>query len=661
MSSMLSSSEPALFNSFTPASISWHNVNVWAKCKTRLWFRMPQYGPQIIKNVSGRINAGSTLAIMGARFPSPFFSFDYSNFSLIFIDFDFSGAGKTTLLNVLNARNLSNFYVDGVIKINDQLADIDMITSMSAYVQQEDLFLPTLTVREHLVFQALVRMDSKISDHHKIIRINQVMQELSLEKCAETRIGGNRYFKGISGGELKRLSFAVEILTNPSIMFCDEPTSGLDSFMASNLVSIINKLARSGRTLICTIHQPSSETFEMFQNLLLLADGRIAYFGELKDAVRHFSSIGYRCPENYNPADFYVQELAVIPGRELECRKKINRICDYFEKSFLNQKSNSVSIRLHQSSFSTIRKPKLSRYKVGRWQQYSALTWRSYLTVLREPALTYVRLSQALINSIVIALIFHGQNYDQRGVSNINGALFLLLVNMTMQNAFAVINVFCSELPIFIREHNNGMYRVDAYFFCKNLAEIPIFVCIPIVFVSIYYYAINLYPSFDSFLYCMVVAILLSACGVSFGYLISCTCRNTDVALSFGPPLVMPLQLLGGYFLNTKSIPSFLRWTQYLSWFYYGFDLLAVNQWDKISSMECDNDTNITRNGTISRPNQDAASKSSGVCFRNGQQVLSFLNLGNHSEWIDFFGLILLIVTMRFIAFLTLVLLSRRR
>lgn len=263
-------------------------------------------------------------------------------------------------------------------------------------------------------------------------------------------------------------------------MFCDEPTSGLDSFMASNLVSIINKLARSGRTLICTIHQPSSETFEMFQNLLLLADGRIAYFGELKDAVRHFSSIGYRCPENYNPADFYVQELAVIPGRELECRKKINRICDYFEKSFLNQKSNSVSIRLHQSSFSTIRKPKLSRYKVGRWQQYSALTWRSYLTVLREPALTYVRLSQALvslrfrefynrnfcylcfvtlfvsfqINSIVIALIFHGQNYDQRGVSNINGALFLLLVNMTMQNAFAVINVIQDFSNILLINYN---------------------------------------------------------------------------------------------------------------------------------------------------------------------------------------------------------------
>ena len=149
-----------------------------------------------------------------------------------------------------------------------------MITSMSAYVQQEDMFLPTLTVREHLVFQAMVRIPSSVSEDSKIARIDQVMQELGLDKCADTRVGGSRFFKGISGGELKRLSFAAEVLTNPSIMFCDEPTSGLDSFMAANLVSIINKMAQLGRTIICTIHQPSSETFQMFQNLFSQIDNR---------------------------------------------------------------------------------------------------------------------------------------------------------------------------------------------------------------------------------------------------------------------------------------------------------------------------------------------------------------------------------------------------
>lgn len=319
----------------------------------------------------------------------------------VFIFFLYSGAGKTTLLNVLNCRNLSNFHVDGVIRINDRLADIDMITSMSAYVQQEDMFLPTLTVREHLIFQAMVRIPSTVSETAKIARVDQVMRELGLDKCADTRVGGSRYFKGISGGELKRLSFAAEVLTNPSIMFCDEPTSGLDSFMAANLVSIINKMARSGRTIICTIHQPSSETFEMFQNLLLLADGRVAYFGEIKSALEHFATIGLQCPENYNPADFFVHELAVVPGKEMECRKKINRICDYFERE--KQNLDSLQASFHSSSFSTTIRSKRnrpSRYKTNRWQQYVALAWRSHLTVIREPALTYVRLTQALVSLI---------------------------------------------------------------------------------------------------------------------------------------------------------------------------------------------------------------------------------------------------------------------
>lgn len=139
--------------------------------------------------VSGEVPSGSSLAIMGS-----------------------SGAGKTTLLNVLTARNLSNFAVDGTVKINGQVADVNKITAMSAYVQQQDLFIATLTVREHLIFQALVRMDPAISDVDKVERVNEVMKELSLEKCADNLVGGTLATgKGISGGELKRLAFACEV------------------------------------------------------------------------------------------------------------------------------------------------------------------------------------------------------------------------------------------------------------------------------------------------------------------------------------------------------------------------------------------------------------------------------------------------------------------
>jgi ABC-type multidrug transport system ATPase subunit len=115
-------------------------------------------------------------------------------------------------------------------------------------------------------------------------------------------------------------------------LFVDEPTSGLDSFMAETVVKVLQEMACSGRTILCTIHQPASETFNMFARLLLLAEGRTAYFGLRSAAMTYFQGIGYPCPENYNPADFYVHTLAIVPGKESECRKRVKvRKCAVFD------------------------------------------------------------------------------------------------------------------------------------------------------------------------------------------------------------------------------------------------------------------------------------------------------------------------------------------
>ncbi|KAJ6219858.1 hypothetical protein RDWZM_005670 [Blomia tropicalis] len=612
---------------------------------------------QIIKNVSGEAPAGTTLAIMGS-----------------------SGAGKTTLLNVLTARNLSQFTVDGCVKINDQIADVNMITTMSAYVQQVDLFIPTLTVREHLVFQSLVRMDMSLTLEQRAQRIDEVMRELSLIKCADTSVGGTiDSGKGISGGELKRLSFATEILTNPSIMFCDEPTSGLDSFMASNLVSYLEKMAQSGRTIICTIHQPSSETFNLFQRLMLLADGRLAYLGPVKGALDYFNQIGLPCPSNFNPADHYIRELAVLPGQEVTCKKKVNRICDYFER--LNKPVDHSAVR--QSTFVQPKKIPDSPYKTSIFMQYQALTWRAALMVSREPMVAYVRIIQTIVIAIIIGVLFYKQDYNQIGLMNINGGLFLYIMYLSVQNAFAVVHVFCAEIGIFMREHSSGMYRVDAYYVTKNLAEIPIFVYIPIISACIQYYMIGYNPHFDTFLYFMVVGILVSHVGVSFGYMISCICQKTDIALSVGPPFIVALQLCGGYFVNPDSIPSWLKWIIYASWFQYAFDLLLHNQWVNLDHLDCINIINSTANEnktqltptplpTTLRPTLTTSfwknetngtdighqshcnTQNSSMCLGTSEAIFDFYSLGTRSQYIDWGVLAFILFFLRTMGYLAL-------
>lgn len=227
-----------------------------------------------------------------------------------------SGCGKSTFFNCLANKNMTNLLVEGSIRI-DGVPHVEVAQDLVAYVQQDDLFFPTLTVREHLVFHAQLRMHKSLKSEI-YNRIQRLLESLGLKKCEDTLIGlpASTTKKYISGGERKRLLFATELLANPSILLCDEPTSGLDSFMAQNVVSMLQTLASEGKTILCTIHQPSSDVFTMFDRLLLLAEGRTAYLGATAQALTFFQSMGFYCPSTYNPADYYIQLISVQPGHE---------------------------------------------------------------------------------------------------------------------------------------------------------------------------------------------------------------------------------------------------------------------------------------------------------------------------------------------------------
>ncbi|KAG1709775.1 Protein white [Nymphon striatum] len=271
--------------------LSWNNINVYAQPASGLCSRQKKPKIQILQDVSGRACPGKILAIMGA-----------------------SGAGKTTLLNVLTQRNKGDLEVSGSVFANGQPTGKSLI-SLSAYVQQDDLMFPNLTVREHLEFQARLGMNQRYTYKEKMQRVEEVIKEFGLSQCADTIIGQTSSAattKGISGGEKKRLAIASEYLTNPLLMFLDEPTSGLDSFMAESVMRTLKTLASTGKTVICTIHQPSSEIFELID--------------------KH----GLKCPIHYNPADFFVHSMAIKPGDEENCKLRVKVISVIVGLLYLN-------------------------------------------------------------------------------------------------------------------------------------------------------------------------------------------------------------------------------------------------------------------------------------------------------------------------------------
>nr|WOD55111.1 ABCG transpoter White [Hymenopus coronatus] len=595
----------------------------------------------ILKGVSGIARPGELLAIMGS-----------------------SGAGKTTLLNTLMFRSPPSLTVSGQRCVNGLPVSSNTLTSLSAYVQQDDLFIGTLTVREHLVFQALVRMDRHIPYRQRMARVEEVLSELALSKCRDTIIGVPGRIKGISGGEMKRLSFASEVLTNPPLMFCDEPTSGLDSFMAQNVVSVMKNMALKGKTVVATIHQPSSEVFAMFDKVLLMAEGRVAFLGSTEDACKFFKEMGAACPSNYNPADFFIQLLAVVPTREEACRETIDMVCDSFQASEAGQR---IALETELQSEMQMKAATMtgsgwmsssgiwgedddpwgaleagrSPYKASWCAQLRAVLWRSWLSVIKEPLLIKVRLLQTLMVSLLIGVIYYGQELNQEGVMNINGALFIFITNMTFQNVFAVINVFCTELPVFLREHWNGMYRVDVYFLCKTFAEVPIFAALPLIFTSVTYYLVGLNPGIHRFFIANLVVMLVANVAVSFGYLISCVSTSVSMALAVGPPVIIPFLLFGGFFLNNSSVPSFFKWLSYLSWFKYGNEALLINQWAGVDAIAC--------------------THSNTTCPKNGHVVLEALDFSEKDFMLDIVCLLCLILAFRVSAFLALLSKSFRK
>lgn len=587
-----------------------------------------QQRKQLLKSVNGAAYPGELLAIMGS-----------------------SGAGKTTLLNTLTFRTPSGVVANGTRALNGQPATPDAIAALSAYVQQQDLFIGTLTVREHLIFQALVRMDREIPYTQRMHRVQEVISELALTKCQNTMIGIPGRLKGISGGEMKRLSFASEVLTDPPLMFCDEPTSGLDSFMAQNVLQVLKGLAQKGKTVVCTIHQPSSELYAMFDKLLIMAEGRVAFLGSPDQATEFFRELGAACPANYNPADHFIQILAGVPGREDATRHTIDTVCTAFSKSELGCRiqAEAENALMHRHKLSeewaeetrvNISSAHRSPYKASWWAQFRAVLWRSWLSVTKEPMLIKVRFLQTIMVSILIGIIYFGQHLDQDGVMNINGAIFMFLTNMTFQNIFAVINVFCSELPIFIREHQSGMYRADVYFLSKTLAEAPVFATIPLVFTVIAYYMIGLNPAPERFFIASGLAALITNVATSFGYLISCASSSVSMAASVGPPIIIPFMLFGGFFLNSGSVPPYLGWISYLSWFRYGNEALLVNQWSGVDKIAC--------------------TRENFTCPASGQVVLDTLSFSEDDFTMDVVNMILLFIGFRLLAYIALVLRARR-
>lgn len=526
--------------------IEWHNITcfvseskepedqsrctrVLGKAKTALGITSAgKPTKQIMCGASGFARRGEILAVMGP-----------------------SGSGKTTLLNVLAQRpTLGDVgYWEGNLLINGGEIWNNWEREM-AYVMQKDIFYDELQVRENLLTTALLRLPYSWSRTQKVSRLAAMITSLGLGDVADTKIG-SAVERGLSGGEVKRTSIANECLGMPRLFFLDEPLTGLDSTRAVEVMHILKRLVKEkGTTVMLTIHQPSSALYECFDRLLLLGKGgHTAFFGDVGAAVEHFSKLGHPLPSMWAPSDHYIELLSKENTREC--------ICSAW--SAMDQPPGPAP---------TPRPRDLAQMPPLKYQVRVLLprqfmrTKRSYLTRIQLK----LQLGLALTWGIIYFQV--GLGLPKR-VDDYVGAVFFVVAHWSWCPLFQGLGNFPKEKEMLTKERASKVYDTLAYFTAQVVAEAPLLLAFPLVFVAIIWPLAALPWQVLPQVFLIICANIQVCSAMSM--LISAVCMDQDIGIATAIVVMVAQMCTGGYFADLRHLPWFIGWVRFTSFYYYSF------------------------------------------------------------------------------------------
>ncbi|KAF9672849.1 hypothetical protein SADUNF_Sadunf11G0086900 [Salix dunnii] len=508
----------------------------------------------ILKGITGKVLPGEMLAMLGP-----------------------SGSGKTTLLTALGGK--LGGLLDGNISYNGKNFSNSMKRNMG-FVTQDDVLYPHLTVTETLVFTALLRLEDSFNTEEKIMHAESVITQLGLTKCKNSIIGGP-FLRGVSGGERKRVSIGQEMLINPSLLFLDEPTSGLDSTTAQRIVSNLWELAKGGRTIVMTIHQPSSRLFYMFDKVLLLSEGSPLYFGEGSQVMDYFSSNGYAPAVPMNPADFLL-DLAngVSSNSDVPGSVKQKLVSAY--KSNLENKLKSEVQEIDDQPQDGLNDQKVARWATTWWQQFSVLLRRG----VKERK--YDSFSGLKIAQVLVVALLSGLLWWQSDVSHLQdqmGLLFFYSGFWGFFPLFQAIFTFPQERSMLEKERSSGMYRLSSYFMSRIVSDLPMELVLPTIFVSITYWMAGLKGTPGNFLHTLFVLLYSVLVSGGLGLALGALVLDQKSATILGSVIMLSFLLAGGYYVT--HVPSFISWVKYISISQYTYKLLLGSQFKATDTYPC--------------------------------------------------------------------------
>jgi ABC-type multidrug transport system ATPase subunit len=494
-----------------------------------------------------------------------------------------SGSGKTTLINCI-LGNASGIIENGEILVNGLKGPPRHFKSVAKLIPQEDILLPSFTVVETLSFHAELVLPQATKPEERRARIDAIITALGLKECENVRIGSVEE-RGISGGQRKRVSIALELLSNPAVLCVDEPTSGLDSHSAEVVIKILKDLSHVAgkRTILTTIHQPSFRIFSLFDNVVLLTRGRVAYSGPMNKIEPFFTSIGHIVPPKENPADHYMRLLQneelieKIPNdyqKELEIRARAGQ-GDYYRPA---PPIKFISPNKNGDESDTL--SKIPLYPTSTFHQIKVLFRRQSLDSVKDTNKFLRMLGIKAAVGVMVGVVWwkKADPPRQAALLSIQGALFMLVFNGVIETLALTILSFPLVRSLLLREYKNGNYSIFS-FYVAVILSMTMFGILYVLVMAIPIYTMVGFPLDDPKKMAVFATGLLlnTMIGNALGVTVGASAKDLIEAQNSLAPILAPLMLFSGFILQKDEIPKVFLPFYYISFFQYAIGLFEIN------------------------------------------------------------------------------------
>ncbi|KDP46092.1 hypothetical protein JCGZ_06603 [Jatropha curcas] len=522
----------------------------------------------LLNDISGEAHDGEILAVLGA-----------------------SGSGKSTLIDAL-ANRIAKGSLKGSITLNGEVLESRMLKVISAYVMQDDLLFPMLTVEETLMFAAEFRLPRSLSKSKKKMRVQALIDQLGLRNAAKTIIGDEGH-RGVSGGERRRVSIGIDIIHDPIILFLDEPTSGLDSTSAFMVVKVLQRIAQTGSIVIMSVHQPSYRILGLLDRLIFLSRGQTVYSGSPVHLPAFFAEFGHPIPENENKTEFALDLI-----RELEGSPGGTKSLVEFNKSWQNMKHTPNTeperngLSLKEAISASISKGKLVSGATNNgssmnsmvptfanpfWIEMAVLSKRSVTNSKRVPELFGIRLGAVLVTGFILATMFWQLDSSPKGVQERLG-FFAFAMSTTFYTCADALPVFLQERYIFMRETAYNAYRRSSYVLSHAIVSLPALIFLSFAFSAITFWAVGLDGGFSGFFFYFIIILASFWAGNSFVTFLSGVVPHVMLGYTIVVAILAYFLLFSGFFINRDRIPSYWIWFHYLSLVKYPYEAVLQNE-----------------------------------------------------------------------------------